>query len=78
MAQSQSPILSPSRALFLAHANLTQIFSNPNIPSRLAAMQECYHPNITLYEPGNAPLTSHAQISETVTQLLAENGGVGV
>jgi hypothetical protein len=34
-------------------------------------MSSTYHPDITIYEPGNKVLRNFEQISETVTDLLA-------
>lgn len=54
----QSTLISPSRAHYLAHANLITIFSNPDPTTRLAALPKIYTDDVVVYV-SPPPLFSH-------------------
>jgi hypothetical protein len=58
----------------LAHGNLIRVFSNRDPGSRLAAIKDTYHPDVTFYEP-DAVIIGHEGINERVEALLNERQG---
>jgi len=57
---TQSTLISPSRAHYLAHANLITIFSNPDPTTRLAALPKIYPDAVVVYvAPARLILSPH-------------------
>jgi hypothetical protein len=60
----------------LAYGNLLDVFSNRDPQSRLAAIKQTYHADVTFYEPDTV-ITGHDAVNAKVEELLNERQGWG-
>jgi len=71
---AEAYIVSDETAKKLAYGNLLDVFSNRDATSRLSAIKETYHPDVTFNEP-DAVITGHDGINSKVEELLGERQG---
>ncbi|KIW25128.1 uncharacterized protein PV07_10792 [Cladophialophora immunda] len=69
-------IVSAEVAHNLAYGNLLRVFSNRDEASRLRAVQETYHADVTFYEPDSVA-TGHDGVNSKAEGLLRERAGWG-
>ncbi|EXJ73121.1 uncharacterized protein A1O5_04270 [Cladophialophora psammophila CBS 110553] len=60
----------------LAYANLLRVFSNRDRASRLSAIQETYHADVSFYEP-DCVVTGHDGVDAKSEELLNSRPGWG-
>ncbi|EXJ63700.1 hypothetical protein A1O7_00035 [Cladophialophora yegresii CBS 114405] len=73
---AQAYIIPDETAKKLAYGNLLDVFSNRDPQSRLVAVKETYHSDVTFYAP-DATHTGHDAVNAEAQKLLDERPGWG-
>ncbi|MFA6114367.1 MAG: nuclear transport factor 2 family protein [Sphingomonas sp.] len=68
---TQEEILSEAPEVELLHASIQRVWNERDDTARLAAIDEIYHTDATIFEPARA-VTGHQAISEVVAGVLAD------
>jgi hypothetical protein len=68
---TQEEILSEALEVELLHASIQRVWNERDDAARLAAIDEIYHSDATIFEPARA-VSGHQAISEVVAGVLAD------